>query len=344
MTSKKHILFLSPGFPADEQDSQCIPALQVFAKAMATQNEVTISVISLHYPQQHGQRTWNGLNVYDAYGKNRLAIFRNVWKWINRIHKQKKIDLIHSFWLTDAAFIGHWVGRLMGISHTITLMGQDVRPSNAYLKWLPLKQLDLIALSPFHAKTYQQTTGYSNTKIIPWGIDIPSPTAPTLERNIDILGVGNLIPLKAYDQFIRIVHKISQTRTINVQIVGDGPEREYLEKTADSLGLKNCIRFCGKTDRLEVLKKMQQTKILLHPSTFESFGFVFLEALAHGASVVSKAVGIAHSSDDWLVGTTESELAKQCIHLLDRQAKPVTSSPFTIHKTIAAYLDHYSSK
>lgn len=338
--SKKHVLFLSPGFPANEADTQCIPALQVFAKAMGLQKEVKISVICLHYPQQHGQRKWFGMDIYDAYGTNKISIFINAWKWIQSIHKGQSIDIIHSFWLTDAAFLGHWIGRLKGINHCITLMGQDVRPSNFYLRFFPLKRLNLIALSSFHAAVYHQTTGHTVQNIIPWGLASKDVNITPEKRAIDILGVGNLIPLKAYDQFIRVIKAISKqcATPLRVAIIGKGPEEKRLKQLAKDLGVENNIHFYGNIDRHQVLALMQQSKVLLHPSSYESFGLVFLEALANGACVVSKKVGIAQAGERWLLAETVEDMTAQCFRALEigKKYKPLNLYP--IQETVAQYL------
>lgn len=342
---EKHILFLTPGFPSDEANTQCIPALQVFVKELALQKGLKVSVISLHYPQQYGQRQWNGLDVYDAYSTSRLRIFFNVWKWIKTIHEQQEIDIIHSFWLTDAAFIGHWVGRFKNITHCITLMGQDVRRSNHYLRLFPLRHLNLIALSPFHADVYHQTTGLFIQNIIPWGLPQEDINVQTTKSTIDILGVGNLIPLKAYDQFIRVVKIVSEQhkKPLRAAIIGKGVEEKQLKQLTKDLGLEKIIHFYGNIDRQEVLGLMRQSTILLHPSTYESFGLVFSEALANGAYVVSKKVGIAQAAESWLLAETDEEMASQCLLSLASERRPDIVNHHLVDETVKQYLAYYQS-
>ena len=337
---KKHILFLTPGFPPDEANTQCIPALQIFAKAMSLEKEVKISIICLHYPQQYGQRKWNGLEVYDAYANNKIRIFWNVWKWVKIIQLRQSIDIIHSFWLNDTAFLGHWIGRFKNIPHCITLMGQDARPSNNYLRLLPLKRLNLIALSDFHADVYQQTTGYHIQNIIPWALAGTDINPSIQKKTIDIIGVGNLIPLKAYDQFIRVIKAISEQHQIplRVAIVGTGTEEKQLKQQAKDLGLEKIIHFYGNVDRQQVLALMQQSKVFLHPSSYESFGLVFLEALANGAFVVSRKVGIAQANTHWLLAQTEEKMVEQCLSALENTAQIQAINPYVIEETVAAYL------
>ena len=61
------------------------------------------------------------------------------------------------------------------------------------------------------------------------------------------------------------------------------------------------VELLGLLPNSEVLKYMQQAKVLVHTSTFESQGYVFLEALKNGMQVVSRQVGIAKKGSKWFI-------------------------------------------
>lgn len=63
-----------------------------------------------------------------------------------------------------------------------------------------------------------------------------------------------------------------------LDILGDGPDREYYEKISKRLGLKNVV-FHGFQDPLEFYKK---AKIIALTSTHESFGMTLIEGMANG--------------------------------------------------------------
>ena len=60
----KHIVFLTPGFPENERDDTCIPALQIFAKQLQKQPHCKVTVVTIHYPSQKTEYVWNGIKVY----------------------------------------------------------------------------------------------------------------------------------------------------------------------------------------------------------------------------------------------------------------------------------------
>ena len=59
--------------------------------------------------------------------------------------------------------------------------------------------------------------------------------------------------------------------------------------------------------RDQVLNLMQQSKILVHTSNFESFGLVLAEALAANCIVISKPVGIAFDNETIITCKTTEE-------------------------------------
>jgi glycosyltransferase involved in cell wall biosynthesis len=75
----------------------------------------------------------------------------------------------------------------------------------------------------------------------------------------------------------------------------------------------------------------------LHPSTFESFGFVFAEALQLGVKIVSKQVGIGKTGENWSVFNTEQEMVKMTADLLSSPAISESSNNYQIQDTISAY-------
>ncbi|HET8964144.1 MAG TPA: hypothetical protein VFM99_09615, partial [Chitinophagales bacterium] len=69
------ILILTPGFPIDEQDNNCIPFIQDYVLALAENiGKENICLISFQYPFVKGNYLWNGITIYSAGGKNRKNI------------------------------------------------------------------------------------------------------------------------------------------------------------------------------------------------------------------------------------------------------------------------------
>ena len=75
-------------------------------------------------------------------------------------------------------------------------------------------------------------------------------------------------------------------------IVNDGPFRGELEQTAARTGVANRIKFLGVQPKFsDLLARMGESHVLLHPALHEGFGNVCLEALASGRPVGCLDIG-----------------------------------------------------
>ncbi len=74
-------------------------------------------------------------------------------------------------------------------------------------------------------------------------------------------------------------------------ILGDGPELDRLQALALSLGIANQVKFWGLLPREEVLTKLGQCTVLIHPSLHDSGAGVCLEAMAAGRPVICLDLG-----------------------------------------------------
>jgi glycosyltransferase involved in cell wall biosynthesis len=268
LKTKKHILFLTPGFPENEEDTTCIPALQIFMSELHKSNQVDISVITFQYPFKAGIYHWNSIKVHAIGGKNskhinRLLTWKKVKQTTKLIHREKPIDQIHSFWLNECAYIGALISTRMKLPHTCTLMGQDVLSANTYFNRIKDKP-KLIALSQFQADTLFDNFQVRPDLIIPWGIN-EFQKARSSERSIDIIGIGSLTHLKGFNHFIKTIGEIQKNiPDIRSEIIGDGPEMENLKRQITSQNLEDNIALIGKLERKYVIEKLYQSKVLLH--------------------------------------------------------------------------------
>lgn len=71
-------------------------------------------------------------------------------------------------------------------------------------------------------------------------------------------------------------------------IVGDGPEREHLEKQARELGISDRICFAGMVKPEETPAWYQKGRIFVSASKSETQGLTYLEALAGGIPAVCR--------------------------------------------------------
>ena len=94
-------------------------------------------------------------------------------------------------------------------------------------------------------------------------------------------GKGFYILLKACEKLIKKGHKFS------LEIGGDGYLREELEKYVKERNMEKYITFLGLIDREEVIYRMNKCNAFILCSLYETFGVVYIEALACGKPVIA---------------------------------------------------------
>jgi glycosyltransferase involved in cell wall biosynthesis len=104
--------------------------------------------------------------------------------------------------------------------------------------------------------------------------------------------IGDLLHLKGLDLGLRAFARFqARFPATEYWIIGDGPERKRLENLTRSLGLASMVRFYGTIPRPEVLEKLVDCDVLVHPSLHDSGGWVCLEAMAAGRPVICLNLG-----------------------------------------------------
>lgn len=132
---------------------------------------------------------------------------------------------------------------------------------------------------------------------------------PSIDNNqYKMLYVGRLSHVKGVHNLIDAMKVLQTKYDVVLKIVGDGEERENLEKQAIENGLGNRIEFVGQvTDPIPYLK---EANIFIYPSIWqEVFGISIVEAMAMGLVVVSNRVGgIPEIIEDGVNGYLADEL------------------------------------
>jgi glycosyltransferase involved in cell wall biosynthesis len=144
-----------------------------------------------------------------------------------------------------------------------------------------------------------KTYGIKNRfKVIPNVINpkifYPSPphTDDKMDKNKTILLVASLRDVKGIPYLLRALSQLRQKRQDFVlDIVGDGPQKSQYEELAKKLGLDKIVRFHGLKLKEEVAQFMRSCDFFVQPSLQETFGVVYIEAMACGKPVIATNTG-----------------------------------------------------
>jgi glycosyltransferase involved in cell wall biosynthesis len=107
-----------------------------------------------------------------------------------------------------------------------------------------------------------------------------------------VLSLGRLLHLKGFhlgvEAFAQFHRGFPQSE---YWLIGEGPDRKWLERLAHKLGLDGKVRFWGAVERARALELLAECTILVHPSLHDSGGWVCLEAMAAGRPVICLDLG-----------------------------------------------------
>ncbi|MCW3090199.1 MAG: glycosyltransferase [Ferruginibacter sp.] len=340
------LIILSPGFAANEADTTCLTAQQNFVKAInETHPTLRIIVLSFQYPFVRSVYIWNGNTVVAFNGRNkgklsRLLLWQKVWQYLKGLHRQNNVVGLLSFWCGECALLGKYFGTKYNLPHFCWLLGQDAKPSNHYVRYIRPSANQLVALSDFLQDQFYKNFGIRPNHVIPNGIDPKQFQHSSFDRRIDVLGVGSLIPLKQYDVFIEVISRLKMNFPgIRAVICGKGPQEEHLRLMIGQFSLQDNISLYGEMAHAEILALMQQSKLLLHPSSYEGFSTVCLEALYAGCQVISFCKPMKAPIDNWYIVSTPAEMKEKAIAILGNNHLTYNATnPFTMKATAKAML------
>jgi glycosyltransferase involved in cell wall biosynthesis len=323
MSKDETLVILTPGFPKDEADSTCLPMQQSFVKSLKEiYPQPNIIILSFQYPYHKKKYNWFDLTVIPFGGRNkgglsRLFLRKKINAKLKEINRVNKITGLLSFWYNECALVGKRFADKHRIKHFCWILGQDARKENKYPGKIAPRATELIALSDFVQDEFDKNHSIRPQRVIPPGIDPKQFTTSTKEKDIDILAAGSLIPLKQYDIFIKVVAEIKkQLPGIKAMLMGDGPEKQRLKSLISKSGLQSTISLTGELPHNEVLQWMQRARLFLHPSYYESFGVVCLEALYSGASVISFVKPMQKDIKNWHIVNTKEEMKEKALEIL----------------------------
>ena len=129
----------------------------------------------------------------------------------------------------------------------------------------------------------------------------------------NLIYVGRLDKCKGVDTLIKAVNLmlISETRTlVKLTIIGDGPEKNPLQKLVKELGIEDHVNFEGYISHSNIMEFYKIADVFVHPCLFpEPFGRTIIEAMSFGLpcivsdkgappEIVSNA-GLVHTAGDY---------------------------------------------
>lgn len=159
--------------------------------------------------------------------------------------------------------------------------------------------------------------------------EVSMPDGPLRKGRVRLLQACRFIPKKGLDISLKALSiLVAQGMDVTLDLAGDGPERGALETMARELNLEDRINFLGFLPNQELLARLPDYSLFVHPSRVTASGDregipnSMLEAMAYGLPVVATGhsgipEAISHGVEGLLVKQDDpAELAQAISELL----------------------------
>lgn len=167
----------------------------------------------------------------------------------------------------------------------------------------PLKRI-LFRVAILPANAVSVLTPWWRSKLVQSGIDkrlfvIPNPlpsaweekalakgrSARTASEAIIVLAIARIEPGKGVDLIIEAMPLLPEY--VELIVGGEGSQLESLKLRARKLGVEHRVSFAGWVSGDEKQRLIEKADVFCLPSSYDSFGMGFLEAMANGLPVVA---------------------------------------------------------
>ena len=155
-----------------------------------------------------------------------------------------------------------------------------------------IKKSDIVVTPSQHLKNFILNLGFKNKiEIINNGVFIPEENTNIFTNDqINITIVSRLVSHKNIKKIIRAISDLNDP-LIYLNIIGDGPELNQLQKISLESNNKDNIIFHGKLNRDDINHIFLNSDIYIQASNYEGLPHSLLEAMSYGIPVLCTPVG-----------------------------------------------------
>ena len=232
-----------------------------------------------------------------------LKFLRNWRKATRRLIDEINPDIVHAHWLIPGGYVTAKAKR--NVPLMLSMHGTDVFliRKRKFAQKIARKVFNKTSKCHFVSTALQdiikescKRNSDSSDLILPMVFGLEKfKSAGGEKSNNRILFVGRLLPVKGVDILLKALAMLDEDWTLD--IVGDGPEMNTLEKLSQELHLNDRVTFHGAVQRDEITKFYSSADILVLPSQTtptgeqEGLGVVLLEAMMSKVAVIGTNCG-----------------------------------------------------
>lgn len=239
------------------------------------------------------------LNIYSSGGKNKIIQLIKLFFGAIKILRQEKFDLISVQDQYYLAFVAYLLSKKFKIGLEIQIHGfekyygmrkfiANIVISRANSLRVVSERLKKELINDFQVNEDRITVVPIYTEVKSLKFEGRSNSGKFV-----FLTIGRLVKVKNIELQIKAMKNIIEKyNNIELRIVGNGPEKNNLEKSVKELSLENYVKFFGYQGNLE--KFYQNCDVFLLTSNYEGWGLVIIEALQYKLPIIMTDVGCAN--------------------------------------------------
>ncbi|MBO5998747.1 MAG: glycosyltransferase, partial [Lachnospiraceae bacterium] len=120
-----------------------------------------------------------------------------------------------------------------------------------------------------------------------------APACPGRDGGFRFISAGSLIRRKGYDVLLRAFARVLRIcgTDVKLTIIGEGEEHGALFSLTRSLDISGSVDFAGRLDRFSMVELYRGADAFVLASRQETFGVVYIEAMAMGLPVIATSCG-----------------------------------------------------
>lgn len=245
--------------------------------------------------------------------------------------RRLRVAVVHAHWWFPCGLSAIFAARLARRPLVTTLHGTDVRiaRSNPALRTLCRRVLhgsaEVTTVSSWLAEQLQHIAPSIVAHVAPMPVDTTRFTPGGYRDPRRVLFVGRLTEQKGIRFLMQALPLLPPATTL--EVIGDGPEREMLQRFAASAGLANRITWIAPLPQPALAAHYRSAAIVAVPSVDEGLGLVAAEAQLCATPVVAaNSGGLRDIVEDGLTGVLAAPrdpgaLARAIGGLLDDPAR-----------------------